>query len=55
MDQLDFDTDIPDDLSHFNADQRKLLAQYWDDSESDRVNQQIILHWLRYPEIPDRV
>jgi hypothetical protein len=54
MDLLDFDPDTTDAFSLLSTDQRNLLAQYWDDSESETTNQQIILHWLRYPEIPDR-
>jgi len=55
MDLHDFDSETPDDFALLSDEQRNLLAQYWDDNEPDNVNRQVILHWLRYPEIPDRV
>lgn len=55
MDLLDDNDDMPDAIALLSEDQKTLLAQYWDDDESELANHQVILHWLRYPEIPDRV
>jgi hypothetical protein len=50
MDLFDLDNDMPDAIALLSDDQRNLLAEYWDDSESDLANQRIILSWLRYPD-----